>query len=71
MAMPEEIFYLFIGSCIVGGFWFVLVVMPRIGRHRNSRRIQRGIEEYLALKSSGERITKSRLVQTYNLRKIQ
>ena len=57
--MPEEIFYLLIGFCIVGGFWFVLVVMPRIGRHRNSRRIQRGIAEYLALKSSGKRIAEA------------
>jgi hypothetical protein len=50
--MPEEFFYLLIGSCIVGGFWLVLVVMPRIGQRRNSRRIERGIAEYLSEKAA-------------------
>ena|SRR5437867_2251812 len=28
--------------------------MPRIGQHRNSRRIERGIEEYLSEKTAGK-----------------
>jgi hypothetical protein len=32
---------------IVARFWLVWVVKPKMGRRRNSRRIQRGITEYL------------------------
>jgi hypothetical protein len=49
----------------------IQIVMARIGRRRNHRRIQRGIAEYLALKSSGKRITKIGSVQNRNLRKVQ
>jgi len=55
--MPNEILYLLLTLCIVAGFWVVWVVMPKIDRRRNSRRIQRGIAEYLASKSGGKRIT--------------
>jgi len=45
--MPEEILYLLIAFCVVAGFWLVWVLVPKIDRRRNSRRIQRGIAEYL------------------------
>jgi hypothetical protein len=49
----------------------IQIVMARIGRRRNHRRIQRGIAEYLASKSGGKRITKIGSVQNHNLRKVQ
>jgi hypothetical protein len=39
---------------MVAGFWLVLVVMPRIGRRRNSRRTERGIAEYLRQKAAAK-----------------
>jgi hypothetical protein len=58
--MPEKDFYLLIILAVVTGFLLIQIVMTRIGRHRKSRRIERGLAEYLALKSSGKRITKTR-----------
>jgi hypothetical protein len=65
------LFYFLLTPSIVAGFWLVWVLVPKIDRRRNSRRIQRGIAEYLALKSSGKRITKIGSVQNRNLRKVQ
>jgi hypothetical protein len=69
--MPEKDFYLLIILSVITGFLLIQIVMARIGRRRNHRRIQRGIAEYLALKSSGKRITKIGSVQNRNLRKVQ
>jgi hypothetical protein len=49
---------------IVARFWLVRVVIPKMDRRRNSRRIQRGIAEYLASKSGGKRITKTASVES-------
>jgi hypothetical protein len=65
------LFYFLLTLSIVAGFWLVWILVPKIDRRRNSRRIQRGIAEYLALKSSGKRITKIGSVQNRNLRKVQ
>ena len=69
--MPEKDFYLLIALSIIAGLWLIQIVAETIGRRRNRRRIQRGIAEYLALKSSGKRITKIGSVQNHNLRKVQ
>jgi hypothetical protein len=69
--MPEKDFYLLIILSVITGFLLIQIVMARIGRRRNRRRIQRGIAEYLTLKSSGKRITKIGSVQNRNLRKVQ
>ena len=69
--MPEKDLYLLIILSVITGFLLIQIVMARIGRRRNRRRIQRGIAEYLALKSSGKRITKIGSVQNHNLRKVQ
>jgi hypothetical protein len=45
--MPEEILYSLIAFCVVGGVWVIWVVVPKIDRRLNNRRIQRGIAEYL------------------------
>jgi hypothetical protein len=45
--MPE-LFYFLLPLSIVAGFWLVWVVVPKIDRLRNTRRIQRGIAECLA-----------------------
>ncbi len=52
--MPEEILYLLIAFCVVAGFWLIWVVVPKIDRRRNSRRIQRGIAEYLRKLGAGK-----------------
>jgi hypothetical protein len=69
--MPEKGFYLLIILSVITGFVLFQIVMARIGRRRNRRRIERGIAEYFALKSSGKRITKIGSVQNRNLRKVQ
>jgi hypothetical protein len=38
--MPDEVFFLFIASCI--SLWLIQLATEWIGRHRDSRRIQRG-----------------------------
>jgi hypothetical protein len=69
--MPEKDFYLLIILSVITGFVLFQIVMARIGRRRNRRRIERGIAEYLALKSSGKRITKIGSLQNRNLRKVR
>ena len=69
--MPEKDFYLLIILSVITGFLLIQIVMVRIGRRRNRRHIQRGIAEYLTLKSAGKRITKIGSVQNRNLRKVQ
>ena len=69
--MPEKDFYLLIILSVITGFLLIQILMARIGRRRNRRRIQRGIAEYLTLKSAGKRITKIGSVQNRNLRKVQ
>ena len=58
--MPEKDFYLLIILSVITGFLLIQIIMARIRRRRKSRRIERGIAEYFALKSSGKRITKTR-----------
>ena len=69
--MPEKDFYLLIILSVITGFLLIQIVMARIGRRRNRRRIERGIAEYLASKSGGKRITKIGSVQNRNLRMVQ
>jgi len=69
--VPEKDSYLLIILSVITGFLLIQIVVARIGRRRNHRRIQLGIAEYLALKSSGKRITKIGSVQNHNLRKVQ
>jgi len=58
--MPEKDFYLLIILSVITGFLLIQTIVARIRRRRQSRRIERGTAEYLALKSSGKRITKTR-----------
>jgi uncharacterized membrane protein YccC len=39
---------------IVAGFWLVWVLVPKMDRRRNSRRIQREIAEYLRKIGAGK-----------------
>jgi hypothetical protein len=60
--MPEIL--LLIGSCLIVASLFWRRFTSSVKRRRDSRHIyniQRGIAEYLALKSIGKRITKNRL----------
>jgi hypothetical protein len=59
--MPEKDFYLLIILSVVTGVLLIQIVIARIRQRRKSRRIERGLAEYLALKSSGKKITKIRL----------
>jgi hypothetical protein len=59
--MPEKDFYLLIILSVVTGFLLIQIVIAKIRQRRKSRRIERGLAEYLALKSSGKKITKIRL----------
>jgi hypothetical protein len=45
--MPEKDFYLPIALSIIAGLWLIQIITGRIGRHRKSRRLERGIAEYL------------------------
>ena len=54
--MPEK--YLTIILSVVLGLLLIKIVIARIRRHRRTRRIEEGLAEYLALKSSGKSITK-------------
>jgi hypothetical protein len=55
--MPQEISYWFIASLVVAGFWSAGRLIAQINRRLNSRRVQRGIAEYLLHKTAGEIIT--------------
>jgi hypothetical protein len=52
--MPEEILYLLIAFCVVGGVWVIWVVVPKFDRRLNRLRIQRGIAEYLRKTGAGK-----------------
>jgi hypothetical protein len=69
--MPEKVFYLIIILSVVVGLLLIRTFRARVARHRKSRRLQREIAGYLALKSSGKRITKTRFGSDHNLRKVQ
>ena len=58
--MPEKDFYLLIILSVITGFLLIQIIVARIRRRRKSPRIERGTAEYLALKSSGKRIIKTR-----------
>jgi hypothetical protein len=45
--MPEKDFYLLIILSVITGFSFIQIVMARIRLRRQSRRLERGIAEYL------------------------
>jgi hypothetical protein len=45
--LSKEIAYFLIGFCIVGGSWLAMTIMKAITRRRKSRRIERGIANYL------------------------
>jgi hypothetical protein len=51
--MPK-LFYFLLALSIVVGFWLVWVLVPKIDRRRNTRRIQRGIAEYLRKIGAGK-----------------
>jgi hypothetical protein len=51
--MPA-LFYFLLTLSIVAAFWLVWVLVPKIDRRRNRRRIQRGIAEYLRKSSYRE-----------------
>ncbi len=51
--MPK-LFYFLLALSIVAGFWLVWVLVPKIDRRRNKRRIQRGIAEYLRKRAAGQ-----------------
>ena len=51
--MPK-LFYYLLALSIVVGFWLVWVLVPKIDRRRNTRRIQRGIAEYLRKIGAGK-----------------
>jgi hypothetical protein len=51
--MPA-LFYFLLTLSIVAGFWLVWVLVPKIDQRRNSRRIQRGIAEYLRKGAAGQ-----------------
>jgi hypothetical protein len=52
--MPEKDFYLLIILSVVTVFLLIRIVMTRIGRHRQSRRLEREIAEYLRKKAAGQ-----------------
>jgi hypothetical protein len=52
--MPE-FFYFFLSLSSIAGFLLIGIVIARIGRRRNSRRMERGIAEYLRQKAAQKR----------------
>jgi uncharacterized integral membrane protein len=52
--MPEKDFYLLIILSVVTGFLLIRIVMARIGRHRQSRRLEREVAEYLRKRAAGQ-----------------
>jgi hypothetical protein len=50
--MLQEIFYWLIASFVAAGVWRLGVIISGIAQRRNSRRIQRGITEYLVQKTA-------------------
>jgi len=51
--MPEKDFYLLIILSAITGFLLIRIVMARIGRHRQSRRLEREIAEYARKRAAG------------------
>jgi hypothetical protein len=52
--MPEKDFYLLIILSVITGFLLIQIVMGRIGRRRQNRRLEREIAEYLRKKAAGQ-----------------
>ena len=52
--MPEKDFYLLIILSVVTGFLLIRIVRARIGRHRQSRRLEREVAEYLRKRAAGQ-----------------
>jgi hypothetical protein len=52
--MPEKDFYLLIFLFAMTGFLLIRIVMARIGRHRQTRRLEREIAEYVRKKAAGQ-----------------
>jgi hypothetical protein len=52
--MPEKDFYLLIILSAITGFLLIRIVMARIGRHRQSRRLEREIAEYVRKRAAGQ-----------------
>jgi uncharacterized integral membrane protein len=52
--MPEKDFYLLIILSVITGFLLIRIVMARIGRHRQSRRLEREIAQYLRKKAAAQ-----------------
>ena len=50
--MPQVIFYCLIALFIVAGIWSTGRLVAKINRYLNSRRIQRGIAEYVLQKTA-------------------
>ena len=62
--MPEKDFYLLIILSVITAFLVIRIVMARIGRRRQSHRLEREIAEYLRKGRRGK-ITESGLSQCY------
>jgi hypothetical protein len=52
--MPEKDFYLLIILSVITGFLLIRIVMARIGRRRQSRRLEREIAQYLRKKAAAQ-----------------
>jgi hypothetical protein len=52
--MSEKDFYLLIILSVITGFLLIRIVMARIGRLRQSRRLEREIAQYLRKKAAGQ-----------------
>jgi two-component system cell cycle response regulator DivK len=52
--MPEKDFYLLIILSVITGFLLIQIVKGRIGRRRQSRRLEREIAEYLRKRAAGQ-----------------
>lgn len=52
--MAEKDFYLLIILSVITGFLLIRIVMARIGRHRQSRRLEREIAAYVRKKAAGQ-----------------
>jgi hypothetical protein len=52
--MPEKDFYLLIILSVITGFLLIQIVMPRIGRRRKNRRMEREIAKYLRKRAAGQ-----------------
>jgi len=52
--MPEKDFYLLIILSVITAFLVIRIVMARIGRRRQSHRLEREIAEYLRKRAAGQ-----------------